>query len=178
MSIDLFKLQATGLARAFVVIIPVISIVIGIMFRQPIAIYFGLFVSLMDVVNRGVKYGLKAYYGDRETLPILGRGARPEGAMYCGSFVDVDSDGHSTSFGMPSGHAQLAIITAIFWTLYLQNKFGWDIQNGITIGLLWIICVLMAYSRVYLNCHTIQQVIFGGLLGLILGSLGYAFSFE
>lgn len=59
----------------------------------------------MDVVNRGFKNSLKALYGDREELPILGRGPRPEGAKHCGSFVDADSDGHSNSFGMPSGHA-------------------------------------------------------------------------
>jgi hypothetical protein len=87
------------------VIVPLVSIIIGILFRQPIGIYFGLLIALMDIVNRGIKHGLKEYYGEHEELPILGRGARPEGAKHCGSFVDVDSDGRPSSFGMPSGHA-------------------------------------------------------------------------
>lgn len=175
---NLLELQATGLARAFTVIVPLVSILIGIFFRQPIGIYFGLLIPMMDLINRGIKHGLKEYYGDREELPILGRGERPEGAKHCGSFVDVDADGIPTSFGMPSGHAQVALITATFWTLYLYNTYDWDIQNEFAIVILWMICLSVAYSRVHLNCHTIEQVIFGGLLGIIFGSLGYAFSFE
>ena len=178
MSTNLLELQATGLARAFTVIVPLVSIIIGIFFRQPIGIYFGLFIAAMDIVNRGIKHGLREYYGDREELPILGRGVRPEGAKHCGSFIDLDSDGHPSSFGMPSGHAQVALITAMFWTLYLLNTYGWDIQNEFAIMLLWTICLSVAYSRLYLNCHTLEQVIFGGLLGTIFGSLGYAFSFK
>lgn len=171
--IHLLQLQATGLARAFTVIIPFISIISGLLFRQPIGIYFGILIVAMDIVNRGFKHGLKLFYGDREELPILGRGSRPEGAKHCGSFIDIDSDGHPSSFGMPSGHAQMALITAIFWTLYLHNTYGWDAQNVLNMILIWTICISVAYSRVYLKCHTVEQVIVGGLLGIGFGSLGY-----
>ena len=170
---DLLALQAQGLARAFTVIVPATSILLGILFRQNIGIYFGLFIILMDVINRGIKNGLKQLYGDHEELALLGRGARPEGAKHCGSFVDVDSDGRPSSFGMPSGHAQVAFITGIFWTLYLHNKYGLDTQNVFSMILLWSICLGIPYSRVYFRCHTVQQVIVGGLLGLLFGSIGY-----
>ena len=81
------------------------SVVCGILFRQPISIYFGVLIMILDVVNRGIKHGLKTLYGDREELPILGRGVRPEGAKHCGSFIDPSEDGNPSSFGMPSGHA-------------------------------------------------------------------------
>jgi len=110
----------------------------------------------MDIVNRFIKNGLKWLYGDREELPLLGRGARPEGAKHCGSFVNVDSDGRPSSFGMPSGHSQVALITAIFWTLYLHNKYGLDTYNVFSMVLLWVICLSIPYSRVVLRCHTVE----------------------
>ena len=128
----------------------------GILFRSPIGIYFGLFIVLMDIVNRFIKNGLKWLYGDREELSLLGRGARPEGAKHCGSFVNVDSDGRPSSFGMPSGHSQVALITAIFWTLYLHNKYGLDTYNVFSMVLLWVICLSIPYSRVVLRCHTVE----------------------
>ena len=43
------------------------------------------------------------------------------------------------------------------------------------IGILLLISIGLGimYSRIYLKCHTIQQVIIGGLLGSVLGTLYY-----
>jgi len=51
------------------------------------------------------------------------------------------------------------------------------------LGYIWVICstlfilsimVYVSYSRVYIEgCHTIQQVVVGGMLGVLIGFLIY-----
>ncbi len=44
---------------------------------------------------------------------------------------------------------------------------------GLKISVLFIIALSISISRVYINCHTVQQVIIGGIIGLIIGFLAY-----
>jgi membrane-associated phospholipid phosphatase len=81
---------------------------------------------------------------------------------------------------MPSGHSQNAWFLFGFMLLYLINNYKngkndttSQIWLGISISVLFIITITVSISRVYINCHTIQQVIIGGMIGLILGSLAY-----
>ena len=122
----------------------------------------------------------------KTTLPILGRGLRPEGANSC-SFILDGKD--SKVFGMPSGHSQLAWTLAtyiIFKIIYnFKNKQDKMDKTFLILDYIWIIisCILIiitsfyiSYSRVYIEgCHTIQQVIIGGILGIIGGFLIYYF---
>jgi membrane-associated phospholipid phosphatase len=39
------------------------------------------------------------------------------------------------------------------------------------IGLFSFLGIMVMYSRVYFKCHTIQQVLIGGLIGGTLGAL-------
>lgn len=121
----------------------------------------------------------------REALPFLGKGVRPNGAMSCGKVLNGKV---ATSFGMPSGHSQ------IIWTLgtYLlcrlvknfidkrekQSSKSVDILEYIWLVVSWLVILggmtYVSYSRVYIEgCHTLEQVIVGGVTGATLGFLAF-----
>ena len=109
-------------------------------------------------------------------MPILGLGGRPPGATGC----DIQLDNKpSTSFGMPSGHSQIAwAVTTYLIAKYIISKSFSNLN-------IWRICLLIfiiicaiyvSYSRVYIEgCHTLEQVIVGGLLGILCGYIVYKF---
>jgi membrane-associated phospholipid phosphatase len=68
-------------------------------------------------------------------------------------------------FGMPSGHAQSALFSTVFIYLSLH-----DIKLTL---LFLIISIIALYQRVIDNHHTINQVIFGSIVGCILGFVAY-----
>ena len=92
---------------------------------------------------------------------------------YCDLFVTGKGNGKpsSTSYGMPSGHSQNAAFFSSYVILNLLNNpftnsvkiYGTVIFISLSIGIM--------YSRVILKCHTVQQVIAGGLIGSVLGSI-------
>tara|TARA_B100001758_G_scaffold207888_1_gene189234 strand:+ start:1485 stop:2006 length:522 start_codon:yes stop_codon:yes gene_type:complete len=133
-------------------------------------IYLFIFMVISNLVNGVLKYKIaKPIMGDKN-YPILGKGTRPKGAANCG--IWKDPPGHVTkSYGMPSGHSQEAWGFATY--MILKNmSYGYalfDIRNVILSGL----AIFIAYSRVYLNCHTVQQVIIGGMIGILFGSIGF-----
>ena len=60
-------------------------------------------------------------------------------------------------FGMPSGHTQSAIFSAVFIFLALKN-------NNILLLYLFVTIITMC-QRVYYNFHTVYQVLFGFIVG-------------
>ena len=165
-----------GLFRAFPFMVPVCGLGYGLIFHQRLWCYYALVSLTVDVTV----YSLKQYffrplyhYLGVTHLPILGQGARPDGATNCGWFIDCqDPTGHG--YGMPSGHAASACVFATFWALYLwdQPKLT-QTQRGFSIAMLVVLALSIAYSRHYFRCHTPQQIIVGGLLGSIIGYLSY-----
>jgi len=122
-------------------------------------------------------------------IPLLGLGGRPNGAKSCHYILD---DKVSFTFGMPSGHSQLAWSVAIYFLFKIIYKFKNDKnkdKNDKTITIImkyiWLClsCIILigiaayiSYSRVYIEgCHTIQQVTVGGILGFVGGFLLYYF---
>ena len=133
----------------------------------------------------------KPIYGllNKTSLPILGIGSRPPKAYGCSSALD---NVISTSYGMPSGHSQIAwsIATYIICKIIQQwydSVNDSDKKNKVitTFGYIWLIvscmivlgvAIYISYSRVYIEgCHTIQQVSVGGLIGVVSGFLIYYF---
>jgi len=122
----------------------------------------------------------------KTSFPIIGRGYRPDGANSCNFILDGKD---STTFGMPSGHSQLAwtVATYIIFKIIdnFKNKKDELNKTNLVLSYLWIIisCILVltcafyiSYSRVYIEgCHTIQQVSIGGILGFCGGFIIYYF---
>ena len=122
---------------------------------------------------------------NKTSLPILGLGARPSGASSCQFILDNKL---ASSFGMPSGHSQIAWTVATYMIARLINNWknvNKDNKYITAFEYFWLIlsCLLVlagafyiSYSRVYIEgCHTIEQVTFGGLLGILCGFLIYYF---
>jgi len=122
----------------------------------------------------------------KTSISVLGRGFRPDGANSCHFTLDGKK---SETFGMPSGHSQLAwTVTTyiIFKIIYnFKNKQNELDKTTLTLNYIWItvssiilivFATYISYSRVYVDgCHTIQQVTIGGLLGIVGGFIIYYF---
>jgi membrane-associated phospholipid phosphatase len=176
---------------ALYLIIIILYCIISISYNS---FYLLLFYIFLSISNTFAKYVIsKPLYKvlNKTTLPILGLGGRPKGSTSCGLTLDNKV---STSFGMPSGHSQLAwgfaiyIICKLLKLLSNSNIIN-NISNKYKINqyfiytLIIIICVILlsiayyiSYSRVYIEgCHTFEQVSFGGILGLFCGLLAFYF---
>ena len=62
-----------------------------------------------------------------------------------------------------------------FFTAYSMSKLAEDQVSKsfyiIVASILGSCLIFIMYSRIYSKCHTLQQTLTGGLLGLILGNL-------
>jgi membrane-associated phospholipid phosphatase len=181
---------APTLARTSPVIFLILTLINCII--NPSYNSFYLFISycLILISNWSIKHlivkQLYNYLG-KKSLPILGIGSRPNKASGC-KFLN---DGIlSYSYGMPSGHSQIAwAFTTYIICKIIKNIYKKDDKNNdkiLTIfNYIWLIvsCIIVllvalyiSYSRVYIEgCHTIQQVIIGGILGIISGFIIYYF---
>tara|TARA_B110000444_G_scaffold50410_1_gene46417 strand:+ start:1529 stop:2035 length:507 start_codon:yes stop_codon:yes gene_type:complete len=150
-------------ARAY----PALSIIYAVTIKD---IYLISYLVISNILNGVYKYQIaKPIMGDKK-YPILGKGSRPKGANHCG--IWKDPPGHKTkSYGMPSGHAQEATGFATYVILDNLSKGGniLDITN-IIVG---FFAFFIPYSRVYLNCHTYQQVIVGGTIGILMAIIAF-----
>jgi membrane-associated phospholipid phosphatase len=124
----------------------------------------------------------------QESLPIFGIGIRPAGARSCHNVLDGDI---ASTFGMPSGHSQIIWTIGTYFLLLIisrlfnkiRHKNAMTVNNEDILEYTWIIIssiiivtamVYVSYSRVYIEgCHTIEQVIVGGIVGSILGCLAF-----
>ena len=93
---------------------------------------------------------------------------------------DIQAWGFEIGFGSPSGHAMtaLTLIPSLILLFMVQNKDMGDIyiyketifgqfMRYLGIGVLIGFMPLVLISRVYLGSHSIDQVLFGGLLGAL-----------
>jgi len=117
----------------------------------------------------------------RDTLPLLGNGHRPKGAMSCSL---NGTNELSVSFGMPSGHSILAFFVSVYLILYIFNINFSEFRNPTIIKIIYLIIslllivlsVFIGYTRIFIaKCHTIQQVIVGSIIGSLLGYLTHRY---
>lgn len=167
--------------RAFPCTISVYSIVAGVLLNNPTYIFFGIYAVLCDGFSNILKAISKAIYKaiNKEFIPILGLGRRPDGAKYCSAFITENNlDGKSYTYGMPSGHALVAGVTFTFWVNYIREHTEDPKLRRRQYVILGLICSAVVISRFYLGCHTIQQSIIGALIGCGLGILGYKYIYK
>ncbi|MCA6074956.1 phosphatase PAP2 family protein [Fulvivirga sedimenti] len=69
-------------------------------------------------------------------------------------------------FGFASSHAANAFAVATYLYLLLRNSVRYS-------GYLFVMAALIAYSRIYLGVHYPADVIAGGAIGIVAGSLCY-----
>lgn len=134
-------------------------------------VFFNMFFnSILKIITKN-GYRLSG----KETLPLLGKGYRPRNNLNCsvlGGKVTKEQ-----TFGMPSGHSQIiwSVIAYIVTFLYYENRYKPDFKYyfPFQVLLLAIIGLTVSFSRVHIECHTLMQVIIGGLIGIPIGYGAY-----
>lgn len=149
-------------------------------------LYDLIFLNLAIILNSGLLKPLnKLLYKklNRKKLPILGIGTRPFGAHSCSGLVKLRSKPES-SYGMPSGHSYFAWLIAsyLITQIWFDNDDSEHDETEITRHnaskivrtlLLLLFAFTMSWLRVNVEgCHTVQQVIIGGLFGIGIGISG------
>ena len=159
-----------GFARAYPLIIISSILLSYFLTSNTDLLLLGIFLSINDIINHYLKTLIFKPLIGGKNLPFLGLGKRPVGAKNCGIFKKCPAE-IATSYGMPSGHSQNAVFFSTYVILTLINSnFIYAIKvYGIVLFIFLALGIM--YSRVYLKCHTVQQVIAGGLIGGILGAL-------
>lgn len=76
--------------------------------------------------------------------------------------------------GMPSGHSQMATFSSTFWILYIWRYLRYTKMYNHAIlypstFILILLSIIIMISRSFLveNCHTVLQIIIGGILGIL-----------
>jgi len=112
-----------------------------------------------EILNKSFKYFLQ--------MP------RPKNAGNC-SIIDKSKLFNLKSYGMPSGHSQCAWYFGIYYSLliYFDTNYS-KLTKIICISGLLISSTFVSYSRIHIYCHTLFQVLYGGILGGIIGILTY-----
>ena len=177
--------------QTFPQLIPFFGIYYGLLTVNYWLLAFGISAIFSNVSNKAVKTIMKLIYNasGNKTLPVLGLGGRPKDARDCSAFTHCDTCHlRPKSFGMPSGHSQMGWFFFAYGILYLANHVlkaltgtGEDKINKVPAQIwfivgscfLFVMAVTLSYSRVYLSCHTVQQVVLGGFFGLGFGVLSY-----
>lgn len=168
-----------GTVRAAPYFVNLMAIIIGFIFKSKVSLFYGSYAYSVDILNHYLKLLCKnVIYKNTDYIPILGYGKRPIGAKNCGIFIDdANPNALSTSFGMPSGHSNFASLCGTFWILYiLQNSDiynGNDIYKYLVIAFITFLSLSIMISRYFLGCHTIQQIVVGGLMGIGMGYIGF-----
>ena len=127
---------------------------------------------LKNIIFKNLGNYLSNIY-EKIDFPIIGRFKRPEGAANCGCFY-VNETNYSYTQGMPSGHSTLSAFVAVFMYNYIINQYNIKPKYRPIIFIITLSFILYTmYSRVIVNCHTIQQTIIGSLIGGIFGYYYY-----
>lgn len=131
-----------------------------------IYLYFllGLFV-LCTLLNSLLKMFFKRFFSN---VDVFDRPNPPKSG--CGCFSNDTYEENKSSFGMPSGHAQMVFFFASFWTCYLHSKNS-NISEILRSIILWLFALMVSFQRIYSGCHNLLQIFVGGLIGIILGVL-------
>ncbi len=134
-----------------------------------------LFLAFMvsEISNKIFKTCCKKLMKDN-SFPILGKGTRPPVALF-----QLPQDGKMyktsiSSYGMPSGHSQIAVLFSTYIILRTYHNAALSLPNKLFIyGLMIFLAYYVMYSRVKEYWHTVQQTIVGGTIGAILGYFTY-----
>jgi membrane-associated phospholipid phosphatase len=125
--------------------------------------------ALLKMLFRWIHFQLNGTYTG---TTFLGQGLRPAGAKGTGVFLTCPPN-KATTWGMPSGHSQIAWYTFGFLIgyLFIWRPHQFTTAHKITATILVLIMALVvSFSRVCVDgVHTLGQVIVGGIIGFTLG---------
>ena len=163
-----------GLMRGYPTFIVFASLLYSVLYADTTNFFFAIYLFCTDDLNHLTKeYIAKPIFGNKK-LPVFGYGKRPYPNAISSMFPP---DTPSKSYGMPSGHAQIAGVFSSYWSFKIwEDEEREENMKLLSIGFLIGLVLLVMYSRVYwMKCHTLQQVTLGGVIGTVLGYVFYIF---
>jgi len=137
-----------NLASMSVILVYIIPVVLYMYQGNSREIYALMGACTTTLIGEGIKYGIIGY-----------NNVRPQGAYDCNSWCSDGKQGGQP--GMPSGHAA----SVSFFTAYYFDKT----DNAWIQLVLIMFAVVVISSRYIKQCHTIEQLIAGSLLGIGMG---------
>tara|TARA_B100001093_G_scaffold396250_1_gene383302 strand:+ start:236 stop:934 length:699 start_codon:yes stop_codon:yes gene_type:complete len=161
------------IAREYPTLLFIISITIMFFGNKKEGIILFLAFLTSEVLNKILKTCCRNVMGTKN-YPIIGRGIRPPVAVF-----ELPQDGKMyktsiQSYGMPSGHSQLATLFSTYIILRTYNNSALTLQHKLLIyALMLFLAYYVIYSRIKEYWHTIQQTVIGGTIGIILGFFTY-----
>jgi membrane-associated phospholipid phosphatase len=157
---DLIEFFVQDFSRFYPVTILIVSLLIG-------DIYLFIVLLFGEQLNHIFKYQIVKPIMGNKKYPIIGIGKRPDGAIDCGLYRSSRKKKcPTTSYGMPSGHSQSALL---FSTYNILNLIKNNNKNPLLYCINVFFALFIPWSRVNANVHTVQQTIVGGFLGMIFG---------
>lgn len=142
------------------VLIPVALLTTMILRRDLTTIFFSFGVVLTEISNAVLKRVFKQPRPVKDSL---------------------FQSGNHGKYGMPSDHSQHIFYLATFFILLIINRcyfktnnksYQYLVKGSLILGA-EVTAMLVAYSRVYLEYHTVEQVIIGGAIGSISGAVWF-----
>ena len=166
-----------SLLRAAPAFVFVISIVLFLFTRLDIYLFLSIVITLGEFVNKILKHNVFKPIMKNKNWPILGYGTRPKDSKNSSQFGDINTPPNKGSYGMPSGHSQTTVTFAVFLILTILDYHTDLSENTQKYIILLIIFFTLSvlWSRLYLKCHTIPQLLIGAIFGGILGYYGYIY---
>lgn len=134
-------------------------------------IIFIFYIVISILINFILKEYIFRPIMNNNTYKFIGSGIRPDATRNCTNLLDNNI--LISMYGMPSGHSQtLLLICTLLFLKILNEKYSLN-KKIIKCLVLFIVTGFLIYERLYYNCHTYQQIIIGGLIGIILGIIGF-----
>lgn len=135
---------------------------VGIVFTAGMVVFAQMFNQLLKRATHSV-FGTSNAIFTRPAPP-------PDG---CGSFARLPSEvaRRPVTYGMPSGHAQQMAFAMGFWVMYFMKRADTmrDWQRYVGMAFFVALWGAVAYHRVHLGCHNVEQVLVGSVVGVITG---------
>ena len=136
------------------------GLILSLISLTPIALFIALFA--LALVNRDLRYGLL----------VLGLLLSTIANEVAKKLIKQNRPAfsHKTGYGMPSDHSQFMT----FWMVSIITYFtarrvlrGWFFLSFSVCNA--TLTALVMYSRYYLDVHSVEQVLVGGIIGVVLG---------
>jgi membrane-associated phospholipid phosphatase len=125
--------------------------------------------ALLKMLFKWMHYQIKRDY---KGSTFLGQGPRPVGAKGTGVFLNHPMNKGNT-WGMPSGHSQLAwyVVGFLIGYLFIWRPYQFTTVHKIVATLtVTLMALVVSFSRVWVDgVHTIGQVLVGGVIGFVIG---------
>lgn len=169
---EVIKSNIKGVFRSYPLMFTVISLIISIVFKLDALLFLIPLIIISSLFNKFVsKHILFKLF---EALNLKHVALRPEGCTNSANFINEFSPNKlSTTYGMPSGHSIESMLIAVFLVMYILKNHEKSIKRHSLVILVLLIGISVSVSRVVFGCHTILQILIGGIIGSIIGYYGY-----